>query len=132
MPLPKLLSTWSVPMRLVLAVEVPVVFGALCGVMLGISEPVYLVLSLLGVLGGFAAGLEHVGAREGALRGLNGGFLFGGSILLAHEILGKEAKAELPEPAILLVVITTVLGVGLGALGGRTRAKREAAPPAAA
>ena len=42
-----------------------------------------------------------------------------------HKISGMEPKAHLPEPAILLVVITTAFGVGLGALGGRRRDKRH-------
>ena len=38
-----------------------------------------------------------------------------------NEIHGAEAKADLPEPAILLVLITTILGVGFAALGGWLR-----------
>ena len=55
------------------------------------------------------------------------GSIFGGAILVAHEIHGAEAKADLPDPAILLIVITTVLAVGFGALGGwlRERATRR-------
>ncbi len=70
---------------------------------------------------------EHIGGEEGALRGFTGGLLFGTFILVAHELSGSDPKADLPEPEMLLVVLTTVLGVGLGALGGRSRAKREAA-----
>jgi hypothetical protein len=113
----------------VLAIVVPAVFGVICGILLGISEPAYLVLSLLAIGGGYFAGFEHRGASEGAIRGLNGGLLFGVFILFAHEFADTEAKAELPEPAILLVVVTTVLGVILGALGGRARAKRSVRPP---
>jgi hypothetical protein len=73
-----------------------------------------------------------MGQRRGRRveRGLIAGSIFGASILLAHEIHGAEAKAELPEPAILLVVLTTVLGVGFAALGGWFRertTRREAA-----
>ena len=41
---------------------------------------------------------------------------------------GADAKADLPEPAILLILITTILAVGFGALGGwlRERAMRSA------
>src|SRR3712207_7532046 len=54
-------------------------------------------------------------------RGLVGGGLFGGGILLVHEATGKEPKADLPEPAALLLVITVGAGIVLGALGGRDR-----------
>jgi hypothetical protein len=126
--LPPLLSSHPPGTQIVLAIVVPAVFGVICGILLGISEPAYVVLSLLAIGGGYFAGLEHRDASEGAIRGLNGGLLFGVFILFAHEFADTEAKAELPEPAILLVVITTVLGVILGALGGRSRAKRAARP----
>ncbi len=118
-----LLRSRPVPLALVLAVVVPIVFGAICGYVLGINEIAYVVLSLLGIAGGYFAGYEHDGPGEGALRGLVGGSLFGGFILLTKELTGEEPKAELPDPEILLLVLTTGLGVILGALGGRRRAK---------
>jgi hypothetical protein len=126
--LPPLLSEHPRTVQVLLVVVLPVAYGAVTGYLLGVSEVTYLVLSVLGVLGGIGAGFDHVGAVAGAKRGLIAGLLFGGSILIAHEIHGAEAKAELPEPAILLVVITTVLGVGFAALGGwfRERAMRPA------
>src|SRR4029079_3302732 len=99
--------------------------GALCGVLLGASEPAYLIVSLITVAGGYLAGFDHLGAAAGERRGFLGGLLFGSSILIAHEIAGTDPKADLPHPGILLIVLTTVLGIGLGALGGRARAKRE-------
>jgi hypothetical protein len=104
---------------------VPIVFGAICGWLLGVNEAAYLVLSILAIAGGYVAGMEHEGAGQGAIRGLVGGALFGGSILLVHEAIGEEPKAHLPEPEILLVAITTVAGVILGALGGRRRQQKE-------
>ena len=90
----------------------------------------YLVASVIGIGGGYLAGFDHLGAGAGARRGFLGGLLFGAGILIAHEIHGEDAKAELPDPEILLIVLTTVLGVALGALGGRARAKRERVEPA--
>ena len=119
-------------MQIVLGVVVPSTFGLVCGVLLGVSEPAYLVLSVLAIAGGYFAGLEHRTAAEGALRGLNGGLLFGVFILFAHEFSGSEPKLELPEPEVLLVVLTTVLGALLGALGGRSRARRARQAPAPA
>lgn len=123
--LPPLLAEHPRPVQALLAGVVPAVFGAVTGIFLGISEPVYLVLTLLGILGGVAAGFDHLGAAAGARRGALGGVLFGSAILVAHEISGAEAEAKLPEPAVLLVVVTTVLGVLLGALGGRLRARAD-------
>ena len=91
------------------------------------SKATYVVLSLLAVLGGVGAGLDHLGAAAGAKRGLVGGTIFGAFVLIAHEIHGATAKADLPDPPILLVLITAVLGVLLGALGGWFRARSEPA-----
>lgn len=101
------------------------IFGAITGVYLGLSEPVYLVLSIIGIVGGVGAGFDHLGLRAGARRGLLAGALFGASILIAHELHGREAQAHLPDPAILLVVVTTVLGVAFAAAGGALRARLQ-------
>ena len=75
------------------------------------------------MVGGVGAGFDHRGAAAGAKRGLLGGVLFGAFVLIAHELHGATAKAHLPEPAIVLVVITAALGVALGALGGWLRGR---------
>ena len=120
---PPLLEERTRAVQLVLVVVIPAIYGAITGYVLGVSEGTYLVLSLLAVLGGIGAGFDHLGAAAGAKRGLAGGVIFGASVLIAHEIHGATAKADLPDPAILLVVITAVLGVALGALGGYLRAR---------
>src|SRR6185503_7312681 len=120
---PDLLESHSPETQLILTLVVPSVFGAITGIFLGVSEAIYLLLSILGIAGGYMAGKEHIGASEGATRGFTGGILFGTFILAAHAVTGLERKAHLPEPEILLVVITTVFGIGLGALGGRARSK---------
>jgi hypothetical protein len=114
-----------VPVQIVLAVLIPALFGAICGWLLGVDKTAYLVLSILALLGGYAAGTEHKGAGEGAVRGLVGGGLFGGLILLTNEAFGKEPKADLPHPKILLLAITVGIGVLLGTLGGRARANHK-------
>lgn len=128
MDLPVLLSKRSAGPAFVASVVVPVVFGAITGFVLGVSEIAYLVLSVLGIAGGYVAGLEHDVAEEGIYRGLVGGLLFGTSILVTHGLLGEEPKAELPVPETLLIVITAVLGMLLGWLGARSRAKRRHPP----
>jgi hypothetical protein len=116
-----------------LVIAAPIAVGVLCGILLGTSKSAYLILTVLTIAGGFLAGFEHAGGREGALRGLCGGTLFGSFILIAHEIDGREPTADLPHPAILLVVFTAVFGVLLGAFGGwmRARAEAKAKAPAA-
>jgi hypothetical protein len=125
--LPPLFSSHPEGGQYALAFGPPILFGAFCGWILGVSEAVYLLLNLVAGVGGFVAGLEHVSAREGALRGLCGGLLFGTFVLVGHELSGLDAKAALPHPEVLLLILTVGLGVLLGALGGRTRARREQA-----
>jgi hypothetical protein len=109
-----------------LVLVLPAAYGAVTGYFLGVSESAYLVLSVLGIVGGIGAGFDHLGAAAGAKRGLIAGSIFGAAILIAHEIHGAEAEADLPDPAILLVVITTVLAAGFAALGGWLRARATA------
>jgi hypothetical protein len=112
----------------VLLVVVPSIGGLIGGVLLGVTEIGYLVYSVLAIGAGYFGGMEHVGGWNGFYRGLIGGLLFGVWILIGHGVLfDEEPKAHLPDPEILLVVITTVLGVLLGALGGRHRARLERA-----
>ncbi len=129
MTLPPLFMSRPPAQRLVLVGVVPAVFGAIAGVILGVSAPLYWVLQVLAIIGGFLADLEHPTAREAALRGLAGGAVFGAFILIAHAVAGTEEKVSLGDAPILLVVITAVAGAILGALGAKLRAARE---PAAA
>jgi hypothetical protein len=129
---PPLFSSHPTGVQTLLGIVVPIIGGLVGGALLVISEPVYLIYSILAIGAGYFGGLEHVGAEEGAMRGFTGGVLFGTFILFAKEISGSDPKAHLPEPEVLLVVITTVLGIGLGALGGRSRGRREARAGAAA
>jgi hypothetical protein len=120
----KLLKDRTNAEEMVIVLVIPLLFGALAGWMLGVSEPVYVTLTLLGILGGLAAGLEHEYALEGFYRGLLGGLLFGFGILFTHGVIGAEAKAHLIEPEVVLIGFTAAFGAGLGALGGRMREKR--------
>jgi hypothetical protein len=124
--LPPLLKEHPRAIQFLLAVALPAAYGAITGYLLGVSEVTYLVLSILGVLGGIGAGFDHLGAAIGLRRGIVAGLLFGASILIAHEIHGAEAEAHLPDPAIVLVGVTTGLGAAFGALGGWLRERAEA------
>lgn len=103
----------------------PILFGLLAGVLLMVSEVAYLVVSLLAAVGAILAGLEHNGAGQGALRGLAGGLLFGAFILLIVALWDGEPTADLPEPQLVLIAFTAVIGVALSALGGMLRGRRE-------
>jgi hypothetical protein len=111
--------------EMALVIAVPSIYGAITGYFLGESEAVYTVLALLGILGGFVAGLEHEGALEGFYRGILGGLLFGTAILVANGLLEEEPKAHLPDPEVMLIVITGGFGALLGALGGWFRLRRD-------
>ena len=123
--LPPLMSEHPRGVQVLLVAIVPALYGAITGYFLGVSEGVYLALSIVGILGGFAAGFDHFGAGAGARRGIAAGLIFGAAILIAHELHGEDAKAHLPEPAILLVVITTVLGIAFAATGGWARERLD-------
>ena len=98
----------------------------------GWNEVLYLVLvGPVAIIGGFLGGIEHRGWEDGFIRGLLGGLVFGSFILLGHRIAGAEPKADLPDPQVALVFVTTLVGGLLGALGGRWRARREGVEPAA-
>jgi len=127
--MPHLFRTQPIGLKIVLAGIVPALFGAVTGWALGADEAAYIALALLGIAGGYFAGLEHDNPRDGALRGLVGGTLFGGFILLTNEIIGEEPEAELLEPHIILIAFTAGFGVLLGVLGARRRRKREAEGP---
>ena len=124
MKMPPLLSSRSPGEQILVANVVPCIFGAVTGLALGLHEVAYLLLAgPIGILGGYFAGLEHRGGAEGAARGALGGVQFGALILGVHELSGMDAEAHLPEPAILLVVLTTGFGALLGFFGGLTRAR---------
>jgi hypothetical protein len=107
------------PLQIVLGGVVPLVFGAVVGIVLGVSSAGYWGLSALAALGGFLAGFEHQDGWGGADRGLVGGALFGTGLLVAHAIAGTHAKVSLGSFPPLLIVIFAVFGMLLGALGGR-------------
>jgi hypothetical protein len=121
--MPELLRQRPVVAQVLLPTVVPAAAGALCGWLLGVSAVAYTILAILAIAGGYFAGLEHHGWKEGAIRGLVGGALFGAFILIVHDATGKSAKTNLPDPHIIFVALTTGFGVVLGALGGRKRAQ---------
>jgi hypothetical protein len=114
------------PVRVFLTVLLPASFGFLCGALLGSSGAVFLALQILGIAGGFFAGFEHDHWRGGVLRGICGGAIFGGFILIGHAVVGGSDHGLLPEVKVFQILITIFFGVLLGYLGARLRARLAA------
>ena len=115
-------------LKIVTGLLVPAAFGAVTGLVLGVSAAGYWALSLVALAGGVLAGFEHPAGWEGADRGLVGGTLFGTFLLLAHTLAGTHAQVSLPKFAPILVVFTAIVGMFAGALGGRLRRGSTEAP----
>jgi hypothetical protein len=107
--------------QVVSAIVVPAAFGAVVGILLGVSAALYWALQLVGFVGAILAGLEHRNGRDGALRGLVGGTLFGTFLLLAHAATGSDETVKLPDFEPVLVLFTALFGVIGSGLGGRIR-----------
>jgi len=107
--------------QILLGLVVPTAIGALAGVFLGISAGAYWAIGLIAFVGGILAGFEHADGWDGAERGLVGGTLYGTGLLVAHAIAGTDAKVKLPGFEPILVLVTAIIGVVLGSIGGRIR-----------
>jgi hypothetical protein len=114
------------PVQILLGGVIPAVLGATAGVLVGESTGAYWALAAVVTIGGFLAGFEHQDGWGGADRGLVGGAVYGTSLLVAHAIAGTPAKVSLGSFPPFLAVVTAIIGMLLGALGGRlARAQRE-------
>jgi hypothetical protein len=105
--------------QVILGGVVPCMIGALAGIFVGISAPLYWAIGAVAAVGGVLAGFEHLDGWGGADRGLVGGALYGTSLLVAHGLAGTHAEVSLGSFPPLLAVVTTIIGMLLGALGGR-------------
>src|SRR3954447_11201089 len=91
-----------------LAVLGPLLLGLVCGFFLGINAVAYWVISVGGVIGGLAGGVDSGGSapaepppraavadprREAAVRGLVAGLFFGLGVVVAHAASGDPAHA---------------------------------------
>ena len=124
--LPPLLLSRPFGQQLIVAILVPMVFGIVTGIALGVHAVLYWLLAgPLAIGGGFLGGMEHRGADEGFVRGAMGGLIFGSFILLGFEMMNTEPKTYLGDPQVGLVFATTFFGCILGAFGGGYRARRE-------
>ncbi len=100
-------------------------FGFLCGALLGGSGALFLALQIVAALGGYFAGLEHDHPHHGRLRGVVGGLVFGGFILIGHHATGGDDHGLLPHPELIQLAITGTLGAVLGTLGAHTRLRLQ-------
>jgi hypothetical protein len=125
-PLPPRFEERSRPVQILLAVVAPIAFGAVAGILIGVSAGLYILFSLIAAIGAYVAGLEHFGASAGARRGALAGLLYGAALLLTHQVEGSEELVFLSSPPILLALLTTGVGALLAAFGGSRRAKQEA------
>ncbi|MDX6589627.1 MAG: hypothetical protein QOI84_901 [Solirubrobacterales bacterium] len=130
MPKPTLLRERSENAQVGLAVIVPPLFGAVVGVVLGTSAGVYWILVAVAALGGLLAGFEHDEVKEALGRGAVAGAMFGLGVLAAHQLAGTDAKVSLGAFPPFLIVIDSVVGALLAALGCRMirRGQRGAEP----
>ena len=130
---PQLFRDRPRPVQVVAGGVVPAVFGAITGVVLGVSAGAYWALSAVAAVGSVIAGFEHRDGWGGADRGVGSGFIFGCALLIAHVIAGTHAKVSLGKVPALLAVVTAIVGMFLSALGGyiaRRSRERAAGVPA--
>jgi hypothetical protein len=114
---------WAI--RVFLVGIVPMAFGFLCGWILDSSGTVYLALQVVAAIGGYLAGFDHDVTRHALIRGIVGGLLFGGFVLIGHHVQGGDDHGLLPDQELVLVVFTAGIGALLGILGERTRTRIE-------
>jgi hypothetical protein len=103
-----LLLDRAVPARVVLGLVVPSAYGFVTGIALDKSKGLYIVLVILAAIGGVLAGFEMYGSGQGALRGVVGGTLFGGFLLIGHAVIGGDATVKLPDPEIVYLAFTII------------------------
>jgi hypothetical protein len=128
---PTLFRDRARPAQIVLGGVVPTIFGVIAGILVGVSAGAYWAIAAVVAIGGVIAGFEHQDGWGGADRGLVGGAIYGIALLVAHAIAGTHAKVSLGSFPPFLAVVTAIIGMLLGALGGwfaRTQRARHAAP----
>ena len=122
---PPLLLERPPAQQILVAVGGPVIAGIICGIVLGVNGTAYTILTLVLVAGGIAGGYEHPNADEGAVRGLCSGVVFGTMIVATSAVSGMNPDAKLPHPPGFLPVLTGIITIFLGALGGWLRSRHD-------
>jgi hypothetical protein len=128
MRLPVLFRDRSRPVQVLLGGVAPAALGALAGILVGVSAGAYWAIAAVAAVGGFLAGFEHRDGWGGADRGMVGGGIYGTALVGVHQLIGNHAKVSLGSSKILFVIVLAIIGIVLGAVGGRlARAQRERA-----
>ncbi len=104
--------------QIVLGGVIPAIFGVVAGILIGVSTGAYWAIAAVVAIGGIIAGFEHQDGWGGADRGLVGGAIYGAALLIAHAVAGTHAKVSLGSFPPFLAVLTAIIGMFLGALGG--------------
>jgi hypothetical protein len=115
---PTLFRDRARPVQIVLGGVIPAIFGVVAGILIGVSTGAYWAIAAVVAIGGIIAGFEHQDGWGGADRGLVGGAIYGAALLIAHAIAGTHAKVSLGSFPPFLAVLTAIIGMFLGALGG--------------
>jgi hypothetical protein len=125
--LPHLWASRPWPLRILLAIVPPALFGSLCGWVLGESKVAYIVLGIaVASVLQLVVGMEHRKRAEAAARGFVAGAFFGGFILIVNQLLiDTEPKFHLQDPKWQLAIVTAVAGAGLAWLGAGLRGQFE-------
>ena len=120
MQMPTLFRDRPRPVQIVLGGCVPFAFGAVVGIVLGVSAGAYWGLSVLAGPGRrcWPASSTRTGGAE-PTGGWSAERCSGSGVLVAHAIAGTDAKVSLGGFPPLLIVIDAIFGMLLGALGGR-------------
>jgi hypothetical protein len=125
---PKLFRDQPRPTQIISGGVVPGIFGAIAGILIGVSTGAYWGFAAFAAIGGFIAGFEHQDGWGGADRGLVAGAIYGACLLIAHAIAGTHAKVSLGSFPPFLIVITAIVGMLVSAGGGKiARLQRERA-----
>jgi hypothetical protein len=107
------------PAQIVIGGVVPLIAGAVAGILVGISSGAYWGYAALVAVATVIGGFEHEDGWGAADRGLVGGVIYGIGLLVAHAIAGTHAKVSLGSFPPFLAVVTAIVGMLLAAIGGR-------------
>lgn len=105
--------------QIILGGVLPLIVGAVAGVLIGASAAVYWVWAILAAIGAFLSGFEQRDGWGGADRGFFGGLFYGIGLLGMHAIVGTHAKVSLGSFPPLLAVATALISMFIAAAGGR-------------